>query len=108
MAAGLTGRAPGYPLPRRTALARRFQATPAEIDAAVDQLVRRQLLRRLPAGEVHRAGPVDYLVSLDGLPGLSSLVDPLDHRASCTAVRVSLLRAAADVAAALGLAPGRR
>ncbi|HXL19649.1 MAG TPA: hypothetical protein VN961_19205, partial [Streptosporangiaceae bacterium] len=87
MAAGLTRREPGYPLPRRTALARRFQATPAAIDAAIDELVRRHLLRRLPTGEVHRAGPAEYLVSLDGLPGLSSFIDPMDHRVTCTAVR---------------------
>ncbi len=106
MAAGLTRREPGYPLPRRTALARRFQATPAAIDAAIDELVRRHLLRRLPTGEVHRAGPAEYLVSLDGLPGLSSFIDPMDHRVTCTAVRVSRLPAAAGVADALSLAAG--
>jgi DNA-binding GntR family transcriptional regulator len=102
----ITRHEPGYPLPRRTALARRFQATPAEIDAAVDELVRRQLLRRLPTGEVHRAGPAEYVVSLDEMPGLSSFIDPMDHRVSCTAVRVSRLRAATEIADVLGLAPG--
>ena len=105
MAAGLTRREPGYPLPRRTSLARRFQATPAEIDSAIDELVRRHVLRRLPTGEVHRSGPTSP-GSLDGLPGLSSVIDPMDHRVSCAAVRVSRLRAAADIADALGLAPG--
>ena len=76
------------------------------VDAAVDELVRRHLLRRLPTGQVHRAGPAEYLVSLDGLPGLSSFIDPMDHRMSCTAVRVSRLRAAADIADVLGVAPG--
>jgi UTRA domain len=106
MAADLTRREPGYALPRRTALARRFRAAPADIDAAVDELVRRHLLRRLPTGQVHRAGPAEYLVSLDGLPGLSSFIDPMDHRISCTAVRVSRLPAAADIADVLGVAPG--
>lgn len=102
----LTRHEPGYPLPRRTALARRFQASPGEIDAAVDELVRRGLLRRLPTGAVHRAGPAEYVVSLDEMPGLSSFIDPMDHRVCCTAVRVSRLRAAAEIADVLGLAPG--
>ncbi len=106
LATALTRHEPGYPLPRRTALARRFQATPAEIDAAVDELVRRRLLRRLPTGEVHRAGPAEYVVSLDEMPGLSSFIDPMDHRVSRTAVRVSRLRAAAEIADVLGLEPG--
>jgi UTRA domain len=105
MAAGLMRREPGYTLPRRSALARRFQATIAEIDAAIEELVDRQLLRRLPTGELHRAGPAEYLVSLDGLAGMWSFVDPMDHALSCTALRVSRLRAPADVAEALGLVP---
>jgi DNA-binding GntR family transcriptional regulator len=106
MAADLTRREPGYALPRRSTLARRFRAAPADIDAAVDELVRRHLLRRLPTGQVHRAGPAEYLVTLEGLPGLSSFIDPMDHLMSCTAARVSRLRAAADVADVLGVAPG--
>jgi hypothetical protein len=105
LAAGLTRREPGYPLPRRSALARRFQATLAEIDAAIEELVDRQLLRRLPTGELHRAGPAEYLVSLDGLGNLSSFIDPMDHVMSCSAIRVSRLRAPADVAEALGIPP---
>ncbi|MGE5289306.1 MAG: hypothetical protein ACM3ML_19330 [Micromonosporaceae bacterium] len=105
MAAGLTRREPGYPLPRRSALARRFQVTIADVDAAIEELVGRRLLRRLPTGELHRAGPAEYVVRLDGMAGLSSFIDPMDHAVSCAAVRVSRLRAPADVAGALGLAP---
>jgi hypothetical protein len=64
------------------------------------------LLRRLPTGEVHRAGPAEYVVSLDEMPGLSSFIDPMDHLVSCSAVRVSRLRAAAEIADVLGLEPG--
>jgi len=108
LAAVFIRREPGYPVPRRTALARRFQVTSAEVEAAIEELVRRQLLRRLPTGEVHRAGPAEYVIKLDGLPGLSSFVDPMDHQVSCVAVRISQLRAPTDVAEALGLAPGVR
>jgi hypothetical protein len=46
------------------------------------------------------------LLRLDGLPGLSSLIDPMDHQLSCTAARTSRLRAPADIADGLRLAPG--
>lgn len=105
IAAGLTRREPGYPLPRRSALARRFQVTMADIDAAIEELVKRRLLRRLPTGELHRAGPAEYLVNLDGMAGVSSFIDPMDHAMSCAAVRVSRLRAPDDVAVVLGLTP---
>jgi len=106
LAAMFIRREPGYLVPRRTALARRFEVTSAEVDAAIEELVRRQLLRRLPTGEVHRAGPAEYVIRLDGLPGLSSFVDPMDHQVSCAAVRTSRLRAPTDVAEALGIKPG--
>ncbi len=78
LAAVVIRREPGYSLPRRTVLARRFEASAGQMDAAIEELVRRQLVRRLPTGELRRAGPVDYVLSLDGLPGLSSFVDPME------------------------------
>ncbi len=106
LAAVVIRREPGYSLPRRTVLARRFEASAGQMDAAIEELVRRQLVRRLPTGELRRAGPVDYVLSLDGLPGLSSFVDPMEHRVSCTAVRSSRRPASANVAEALHLKPG--
>jgi DNA-binding GntR family transcriptional regulator len=106
LAAALVPREPGYLLPRRSALARRYQASVAEIDAALGELAQRRLVRLLPSGEAYRAGPAEYLVSPDGLPASSALIDPMGNHVSCRARRVSRLRAAADTAGALGLTPG--
>lgn len=65
--------------PRWTELARRFQATTAEIDAAVDELVRHGPVLRLASGQVHRARPTEYLVTLDGPAELSSVIGPLNR-----------------------------
>ena len=50
MAAALVHREPGWRLPRRTALARRYNVSLTEIDAALGDLSRRSLVRRLPDG----------------------------------------------------------
>ena len=50
MAAALVHREPGWQLPRRSALARRYNVSMAEIDAAIVELTRRSLIRRLPDG----------------------------------------------------------
>lgn len=106
LAAALVPREPGYLLPRRSALARRYQASIPEIDAAIDELARRRLVRLLPSGEAYRAGPAEYVVSPDGLPSSSAIIDPMGNHVACRARRVSRLRAAADIAGALGLTPG--
>lgn len=106
LAAALVPREPGYQLPRRSALARRYQVSVADIDAALDVLAQRHLVRLLPSGEAYRAGPAEYLLSPDGLPSSSALIDPMGNHVACRARRVSRLRAAADIAGALGLSPG--
>ena len=55
MAAALVHREPGWQLPRRSALARRYNVSMAEIDAAIGELTRRSLIRRLPDGQLYRA-----------------------------------------------------
>jgi DNA-binding transcriptional MocR family regulator len=55
MAATLVHHEPGWRLPRLTAMARRFNVSAAEVDAAIDDLAARHLLRRLPDGQVYRA-----------------------------------------------------
>ena len=57
MAAALVHREPGWRLPRRTALARRYNVSLTEIDAALGDLARRSLVRRLPDGQLCRASP---------------------------------------------------
>jgi DNA-binding GntR family transcriptional regulator len=106
MAAALLHHEPGWRLPRHTALARRYNVTTAEIDAAIEQLAARHLLTRLPDGQVFRASPAVYRLALEGLPGFGTQVDPMGGELVCKSRNVSRRRPAEDVARALGVPPG--
>ncbi len=106
MAAALVHREPGWKLPRRTALARRFNVSVAEIDVAVEELSRRALLRKLPDGQLYRASPAEYQIPIEGVAGLSTTVDPMGSVIVCQARHVSRRPAPQDICWALGLAPG--
>ena len=106
MAAALVHREPGWKLPRRSALARRFNVSPAEIDVAVEELSRRSLLRKLPDGQLYRASPAEYQIPIEGLAGLSTTVDPMGSAIVCQAKHVSRRPAPQDICWALGLTPG--
>jgi len=105
MAAALVHREPGWQLPRRSALARRYNVSMAEIDAAIGELTRRSLIRRLPDGQLYRASEAEYLIPLEGVIGLSTRLDPMGGEISCIARHVSLRAAPQDVAWSLGV-PG--
>jgi len=104
MAAALVHREPGWQLPRRSALARRYNVSMAEIDTAIGELARRSLIRRLPAGQLYRASPAEYLIPLEGIGGLSTRLDPMGGEITCQARHVSQRYAPQDVAWALGTA----
>ncbi len=104
MAAALVHREPGWQLPRRSALARRYNVSMAEIDAAIGELTRRSLIRRLPDGQLYRASAAEYLIPLEGVGGLSTRLDPMGGDITCTARHVSLRAAPQDVAWSLGVA----
>lgn len=106
IAAALIQHEPGWRLPRLTALARRYNTSVAEVDAAIDVLTARHLLRRLPGGQVYRASPAEYQVPLTGLAGLLSRVDPMGGELTCSSRRVSARRVPEDTSRALGLTPG--
>src|ERR1700753_1828375 len=106
MAAALVHREPGWKLPRRSALARRFSVSLAEIDVAVEELSRRSLLRKLPDGQLYRASPAEYKIRTAGVGGLSTTVDPMGSSISCQAKHVSRRPAPQDISWALGLDPG--
>ena len=107
MAAALLHHEPGWRLPRLTALARRYNVTTAEIEAAIDLLAARHLLTKLPDGQVFRASPAEYRVALEGVPGFVTQVDPMGGDLACKSRTIARRRAAEDVARALGAAPGR-
>ena len=103
IAAALVHREPGWRLPRRSALARRYNVSIAEIDAAIGELSRRSLIRRLPDGQLYRASPAEYLIPVEGIGGLSTRLDPMGGEITCQARHVSRRDAPQDVAWALGV-----
>ncbi len=106
LAAALIHHEPGWRLPRRSALARRYGVSPAEMEAAIEELAGRHLLRRLPDGQVYRASPADYLIKLEGLADLRASIDPMGMAIDCASRHVSWRRVPEDIGGALGLSPG--
>ena len=106
IAAALLHHEPGWRLPRHTALARRYNVSVAEVGSAIDELTDRHLLRRLPDGQVYRASPAEYRLSLEGTSGLTSRVDPMGGELAAKTRYVSRRRAPEDIGRVLGLAPG--
>jgi len=106
LAAALVHHEPGWRLPRLTALARRYSVSSSEIDAAIDELAARHLVRRLPDGQVYRASPAEYRVPLEGVFGLSSHVDPMGGQLACRSRHATMRRPPEDIGRSLGLAPG--
>lgn len=108
LAAALVHHEPGWRLPRRSALARRYGVSPAEMEAAIEELAARYLLRRLPDGQVYRASPADYLIKLEGLPDLHASIDPMGMAIEPASRHVSWRRVPEDIGGILGLSPGDR
>ena len=106
IAAALVHREPGWRLPRRSALARRYNVSLTEIDAALGDLARRFLIRRLPDGQLYRASPADYWIPVEGAAGLTTRLDPMGGTIACQARHVSRREAPQDVAWALRLPSG--
>jgi hypothetical protein len=105
LAAILVHHEPGWRLPRHTALARRYNVSTAQIDAAVTELIARHLIRRLPDGQLYRVSPVEYLIPLEGVPGLGSRIDPMGGDLTCRSRQTSWRRVPQDIAWALHVDP---
>jgi DNA-binding GntR family transcriptional regulator len=106
IAAALVHREPGWRLPRRSALARRYSVSLTEIDIALGDLARRSLVRRLPDGQLYRASPADYWIPVEGTAGLGTRLDPMGGTIDCQTRHVSRRAAPQDVAWALRLPSG--
>jgi DNA-binding GntR family transcriptional regulator len=102
IAAALVHREPGWRLPRRSALARRYNVSVPEVDAAITELIRRSLIRGLPDGQLYRASQAEYLIPVEGISGLRTRLDPMGAEITCQARHVSQRDAPQDVAWALG------
>jgi hypothetical protein len=99
---------PGWRLPRHTVLARRYNVSTAEIDAAISALVSRHLVRRLPDGQVHRVSPAEYLIPLEGVPGLRSRIDPMAGELTLRTRQTSWRRVPEDIGWALRVDPAEQ
>jgi hypothetical protein len=106
IAAALVHREPGWRLPRRSALARRYNVSMSEIDVAIRDLARRSLVRWLPDGQLYRASPAEYWVPVEGATGLGTRLDPMGSPIDCQAKHVSLREAPQDIAWAIGVPAG--
>jgi DNA-binding GntR family transcriptional regulator len=106
MAAALVHHEPGWRLPRLTALARRYNVSAAQVDAAIDELAARHLVRRLPDGQVYRASPAEYWIPIEGTTSLVSRVDPMGGQLICASHHSSRRRPPEDIARSLRVRPG--
>jgi GntR family transcriptional regulator len=106
IAAALVHREPGWRLPRRSALARRYNVSLAEIDVALRDLAQRSLVRRLPDGQLYRASPADYWIPVEGATGVGTRLDPMGSPIECHARHASLREAPQDIAWAIGVQAG--
>ncbi len=108
LAAALVHHEPGWRLPRQSALARRYNVSTAEIDAAVGELIDRHMVRRLADGQVYRASPAEYLICIEGLSGLGSYVDAMGGDLACRSRQVAWRAPPEDISWALRLAAGEQ
>ena len=108
LAAALVHHEPGWRLPRHSALARRYNVSPVEIDAAVDELISRHLLRRLADGQVYRASPAEYSIGLEGVPGLLSRVDAMGGEFACRNRQIAWRAPPEDISWALQMPAGEQ
>jgi DNA-binding GntR family transcriptional regulator len=105
IAASLVHHEPGWRLPRHTALARRYNVSTAEIDAAVEELATRHLVRRLPDGQLYRVSPAEYLIPIEGIPGLTSRADPMGGQIVLRSRQASWRQVPEDIGWALRIPP---
>lgn len=101
LAAALVHHEPGWRLPRHSALARRYNVSAAEIEAAVEELVNRHMVRRLADGQVYRASPAEYVVDLEGISGLATRLDAMGAEFACRSRQLSWRLPPEDISWAL-------
>ncbi len=104
LAATLVHHEPGWRLPRPSALARRYNVRPNQVEQAVRELAARHLIRQLPDGQLYRASPAEYLISMNGVPKLGAHVDPMGSDVTCRSRKISWRRVPEDIGWALGIA----
>jgi DNA-binding GntR family transcriptional regulator len=97
---------PGWRLPRPSVLASRHRVPVEDIFRALDELATRHVIRRLPDGQFLRSSPADYLIPLEGIAGLGTVVDPMGARLACRRYRVTRQRPEEELRRTLRIQPG--
>jgi hypothetical protein len=105
IAGSLAQHEPGWRLPRLTILARHYGVSTEQIATAVDELVARHLIRRLPNGKLYRASPAEYHLPLPPESDTTVRVRVLTGTLCCRSRNVTSLRLREDVARSLGVDP---
>lgn len=105
LAATLVHHEPGWRLPRPSALARRYNVRPAQVEQAVRELAARHLIRQLPDGQLYRASPAEYLIAVQGVPRLGAMLDPMGGEVICRKRKVTWRRAPEDIGWVLAVPP---
>ena len=108
LAAALVHHEPGWRLPRHSALARRYNVSTAEIDVALTELVSRHLVRRLADGQLYRASPAEYLISIEGVAGLGARVDAMGGELVCRSRQATWRVPPEDISWALRVPPDQQ
>lgn len=81
----------------------RYNVTLAEVGIAVDSLIDRQLVRRLPDGQLYWSSPAEYLVPLEGMNGCGARADPMGGDVTCHRYRSSWRTPMGEVMCALAI-----
>ncbi|HEX9031064.1 MAG TPA: hypothetical protein VF834_04420 [Streptosporangiaceae bacterium] len=102
LAATLVHHEPGWRLPRPSAIARRYDVRPAQVEQAVRELAARHLIRQLPDGQLYRASPAEFLIPVHGVARLGAHVDPMGGEVTCRSRKISWRRVPEDISWALG------
>jgi hypothetical protein len=106
IAATLAHHDPGWRLPRISLLARYYGVKPAQVSAAVDDLVARHLVRRLSDGQHVRTGRAEYGIPLGDMSAVRTRFDPIGGALRCASSTVATRPLREDVARALGASAG--
>jgi hypothetical protein len=93
-------------MPRASELAHRHGVDAGQMQAIIDDLVARQLIRRSPDGRLYRSSPPECLIALDGIPGLGAAIDPMTGELTCTSYGASRRPATEEAADALRIPRG--
>ncbi len=107
IAATLVHHDPGWRLPRPTVLARHYDVSTDLVEAAVDELAARRLIRRLPDGQACRTSPAHYVLPLRRTQGLTARAEPVTSELALGSKNVfwhpvrDEIRRALDVAASV-------